>query len=209
MTKSCDPAALRPAVRRDGPDYWPTPRCLGDALVRCVLPELPGPIWECAAGDGRLAAAMRAAGRRVITSDLLPAAAGILQHDFLHDPPPAAAHGVVAVTNPPYNALDRFIGRGLQLLDRGDITALVVLLRHDALTASGRAAAVNRASAHWTCCWRPVWLSGTKGGGRWSNVWVAWCAGRGGPPTAHYLRRADVVVGDLLTVTGGERHAEP
>jgi hypothetical protein len=145
----------------------------------------------------------------VVTSDLLPASAGILQHDFLHDPPPAAAHGVVAVTSPSYNALDLFIARGLQLLDRGDITALVLLLRCDGLTAGGRAAALNRASAQWTCCWRPVWLPGTKGGGRWSDVWMVWHAGRVGPAAAHCLRRTDVAVSDLFAATEGGSHAEP
>ena len=76
--KSHDPAALRPQPARDGADFWPTPLCLSDALVRYALPSLhslpPSPVWECAAGDGRLVAALRAAGRTVFASDLLPAA---------------------------------------------------------------------------------------------------------------------------------------
>jgi hypothetical protein len=51
----------------------------------------PGPVWECAAGDARLVAAMRAVGRTVIASDVLPAAAGIQRHNFLFEPSPAAA----------------------------------------------------------------------------------------------------------------------
>jgi hypothetical protein len=109
VTKSRDPTSIRPQPARAGPDYQPTRGCLSDALVRCVLPELPGPIWECAAGNGRLDTAMRAAGRTVIASDLFPAAADIQRHDFLHDPMPALACGSVIATNPPYNQCNAFI----------------------------------------------------------------------------------------------------
>ena len=68
IAPSIDPrrqdAALRPQPSRDGADYWPTPASLIGALIPHVLPTLPaGPVWECAAGDGRLAAAMRDARR--------------------------------------------------------------------------------------------------------------------------------------------------
>jgi hypothetical protein len=47
-----------------------------------VLPLLPpGPIWECAVGDGRLAQAIAAAGRQVFTTDLFPQD-GSESHDF-------------------------------------------------------------------------------------------------------------------------------
>src|SRR6185312_9047350 len=133
-----------------------------------------------------------AAGWPVIASDLLPRADGIVRHDFLRDPAPAEAHGAAIVTNPPFNALDRFMRRGLVLLDCGDASALVLLLRNDALTAGSRAWALNRASAQFACCWRPIWLPGTRGGGRWSNAWMMWRADRAGPPVTRYLRRADI-----------------
>jgi hypothetical protein len=38
---------------------------------------------------------------------------------------------------------------------------------------------------------------------------VVWDAGHAGPAAAHYLRRADVVVGDLFSVTRGGSHGEP
>lgn len=187
-----DRAAIRPQPARSGIDWWPTPRCLTAALLQCVLPDLPGLLWEPAAGDGRLVDAMRLAGRSVLASDVAPRAAGILTHDFLRDPPPAAAIGAVVVTNPPFNVLDHFIRRSLVLLDAGAVSAIVLLLRSDALTSASRAPALNRAVREWLCCWRPVWLPGTRGGGRWSNVWVAWQADRSGPPVTLHVRRADL-----------------
>jgi len=186
-----DRAAIRPQPARSGTDWWPTPPCLTAALLRCVLPHLSGPIWEPAAGDGCLADAMRQAGRTVLASDLEPRAPDILTHDFLHAPPPAVA-GSALVTNPPFNALDRFINRSLALLDAGFVSAVVLLLRSDALTSARRAAALNRAEREVLCCWRPVWMPGTRGGGRWSNGWITWRAGHTGPPTTLHLRRADL-----------------
>src|SRR5689334_16999212 len=79
-----DLPSLRPQPTRTGPDFWATPACLIAALVKFVLPALPdGPVWECAAGDGTLAAAIRAAGRPVVATDLYPRAEGIRRRDFL------------------------------------------------------------------------------------------------------------------------------
>ena len=139
-----DPASLRPQPARSGTDYWATPQCLTRALADEVLPSLPpAPVWECAAGDGRLANAMRAAGRVVVASDIEPRGPDIERRDFLHDPPLC---GQIALTNPPFSALDSFIARGLQWLDTGKLAGLVLLVRWDALTAACRAGAFHRAA---------------------------------------------------------------
>jgi hypothetical protein len=152
-----------------------------------VLPELPtAAIWECAAGDGRLARALGAAGYAVLASDIDPRAEGIERRDFLGEAPPSS--GLVVATNPPFCAIDRFLARGLHLLDDGLIAGLVLLVRCDTLTAVSRADAFNRAAGISTCCWRPVWIEGSKGNGRWSNAWVWWLPHHPGPPAAHWLK---------------------
>jgi hypothetical protein len=158
-------AALRPQPTRTGRDVWPTPACLIDALVAHVLPGLPaeGPIWEPAAGDGRLANALRRAGRMVVETD-------IADLDFLTEPPPCG-HLAAVCTNPPFNQLDGFIDRGLALLDGGVAESLVQLLRWDHLTAKGRATALNRAAAIDLCSWRPRWIPDSTTGPRWSFAW--------------------------------------
>jgi hypothetical protein len=176
-TGSDDPSALRPQPTRDGPDFWPTPHSLVEALVYHVLPLLPKTtIWECAAGDGRLVQAMMQAGREVFASDLYPQDDS-QPWDFLGDAAPPLA-GAVAVTNPPFNAGDDFIDRGLALLDAGAIVGLVLLLRHDHLQAAGRAEALNAATFEVHCNWRPVWIEGTDGQPRWAFTWVGWTGGR-------------------------------
>src|SRR5262245_19345955 len=127
-----DPSARRPTPKREDKDFWPTPAELRAALVRYVLPQVPaGPIWECAAGDGVLADALFQAGRDVIMSDIDPQRRGILRIDFLTDDPPPATRGSILITNPPFNIIDKFIERALQLLDEGYLKAVVLLFRAD------------------------------------------------------------------------------
>jgi hypothetical protein len=185
-----DPAMARGQPRRGGPDFWPTPAWLTTALLGFVLPELPvGPIWECAAGDGRLARAIAATGRSVITTDLYPQDDSA-PHDFLDDDLPVGTVGSMVVTNPPNRSWDAFLDRGLALLDRQLIKGLVLLARHDYLQADGRAEAFNRAVREVHCNWRPIWIPDTDGNPRHSFHWLAWHAGRRQPPL--YLTGADV-----------------
>ena len=63
-------------------------------------------------------------------------------------------------------------------------------MRIDHLTAEGRAAALNRATEIWTCCWR--WIKGSSGNGRWAFAWVVWRHPGGQPPVGRYLTLADL-----------------
>jgi hypothetical protein len=188
-----DPAAYRPHPARDGADFWPTSACVCRALTQHILPALPlVPVWECAAGDGRLARTIAMTGREVIATDLFPQSffARIARHDFLHDDPPKVALGACAITNPPRSRLTEFIARGLQLLDCGQIGGLVLLMRLDHLQAGGRVEALNRATWEVHCNWRPIWLTGISGNPRWSSQWIVWLDAPRRAPL--YLRQADL-----------------
>lgn len=178
-------AALRPQPKRLGADVWPTPPSLISALVRYVLPTLvDGCIWECASGDGRLADAMRKTGRQVVISDVR--SNGV---DFLLDDPPVSGPFASIITNPPFNQLDAFIKRGLQLLDRGTTHSLVLLARNDALMTSGRVNVLNRAAFILKCNWRARWIPNSIGQPRWAFSWVVWQADRSGPPVALHVQQ--------------------
>jgi hypothetical protein len=182
-----DPAALRAQPKRTGRDFWPTPRCLTRALIEHVLPGLPrAPIWECAAGDGRVAESMRAVGYSVFASDIEPRGEGIERRDFLRDEPPH--FGLIAVTNSPFGKhLTLFITRGLRLLDQGHIEGLVLLVRHDALMAQERVDAFNRAASVLHCNWRAVWIEGSRGNPRWTCSWLTWLPSHSGPTAVRWL----------------------
>ncbi len=176
-------AALRPQPARAGRDFRRTPPCLIGALIAYVLPHLPaGSVWEPAAGDGRLADAMRRAGRAVFASD-------IWSRDFLTDPPPGKFAAII--TNPPFNQLDVFIDRALEHLDGGMTQAVVLLMRWDHLTAERRTRALQRAAEIRLCTWRPIWIEGTTTSPRWSFCWVTWRRDFSGPPVHTRSRRDD------------------
>jgi hypothetical protein len=152
-----DPAMLRPQPERDGPDCWAMPDDLIAAFIAYVLPLLPeGPIWECAS----------------FVSDRYPQDE-TPPRDFLTVGPPA--RGVIAATNPPFNALNEFLARGDALLDARAIEGFVLLLRHDHLTAAERVGVLNRATFELHCNWRPTWIAGTEDNSpRHSFCWVGW-----------------------------------
>jgi hypothetical protein len=190
---NADPNARRPTPHRCDLDFWPTPVCLRTALVQFVLQHLPtGPIWEPAAGDGALVDALLAAGREVIASDIAPQRPRIAALDFLTGKPPPETEGAILITTSPFGIIgDRFLHRALQLLDAGHLTAVVLLQRADHGGTDGRAEIFNQASHEFTCNWRPRWITGSQGNGRWFFSWLVWLAGSG-PPTHQRIRRSDL-----------------
>jgi hypothetical protein len=191
-----DPASLRTRkARPEDNEFWPTPPCLRAALVARVLEGLPedAVIWECGAGNGALGDAIAATGRRVIMTDIDPQRRDIRRHDVF-DPPPSDTVGTIAVTNLPWSEerLDPFLARLLFLLDSGHLRGVVLLLRIDHTGAARRADIMNRAVAKLTCCWRPRWIPGTKGNGRWWCVWVTWLASESGPPVDRSIDLAEL-----------------
>jgi hypothetical protein len=167
---------------------WSTTDCCAEALTRFVLPPLlPGRIWECAPSpnqDDFLGDAMRAAGREVVTT----------YTDFLTTAVPAGVR--LLATNPPFDAMSKFIERALFLLDAGALDAVVFLFRSDHTYAESddlpriRLAALNRSAAQFFCAWRPRWVRGSKGNGHFSAAWIVWLRpGVAGPHGPVWLRR--------------------
>lgn len=175
-------AALRPQPTRAGDDFWATPSCLIGALTVGVLPRLPvGPVWEPAAGDRRLAEAIRGTGRIVGATDLETC-------DFLCGNPPGSFSAIV--TNPPFNKLDEFLHQGLIYLDASVTQSVVFLLRWDHLTAKRRTEPLFRAAEIRLCPWRPRWIADTTISPRWSFCWVTWRRDYGGPPVLQWSNRS-------------------
>jgi hypothetical protein len=166
-------------------------------LIRYVLPLLPeGPVWENAAGDGVLADALIRTGREVILSDIDPQRRGTLKCDFLKDDPPPATRGSILITNPPFNIIDDFCERALQLIDTGHLKAVVLLYRADKANTQDRNEVFNRACHELTVTARTKWIPGSGGtekSPRWWFVWIVWLAGKEGPPVNRRINRAGLV----------------
>ena len=111
------------AVRGD--DFYQTPRCAVDALLRHEPLLQGGPlVWEPACGLGAISEPLIEAGCTVVSTDLVQRGYGLLGGvDFLTETAPMLGARII-VTNPPFKLADEFIRHGLQLCDH-----VIVLLR--------------------------------------------------------------------------------
>lgn len=112
-----------------GPDFFPTPAWATHALIENE--PFKGTTWECACGDGAMSRVLETAGGRVISSDLYDRGFGEVGHDFLTST--RTADNIV--TNPPYNAAEGFVHKGVRNAHR----KFALLLRLAFLEGANRA----------------------------------------------------------------------
>jgi hypothetical protein len=85
--------------------------------------------------------------------------------------------------------------RALQLLDSGHLKAVVLLYRADKANTQDRIEVFNRAACELTITARTKWVPGSGGSEkspRWWFTWIAWLAGKEGPPVNRRIKRADL-----------------
>lgn len=99
------------AVRKD--DLYETPEPAVHALMAAEY--LPRFIWECASGRGAIVRPLRAAGHRVLGSDLVDYGQADCFHgrDFLMERMPADTEAII--TNPPFKLADQFVRHAISL----------------------------------------------------------------------------------------------
>ena len=115
----------RAAGTRSKADLYTTPPDATLALLR-QEPDIPGPIWEPACGNGRLVEVLRQAGHKVAATDLNDWGFGTPGVDFLS---PTVSKGGVrsVVTNPPFDLSFEFVLRALAL-EGVDFVAMLLRL---------------------------------------------------------------------------------
>lgn len=95
-----------------GLDFYPTPACAIEALIRIERARIPRTIWEPACGDGAIARPLSAAGYEVIATDIVDRGYGVAGVDYLKT---AAPHGVDGIiTNPPYRMAQEFLAKAIK-----------------------------------------------------------------------------------------------
>jgi hypothetical protein len=116
-----------------GDDLYETPAVATQALLH--VEDLPHYIWEPAAGRGAIVDVLRAAGHRVLASDLIDYGdpTHFARRDFLLEPLPPGCEAIV--TNPPFKLAEEFIAHALDLCPR-----VVMLLRLAFLESERRCA---------------------------------------------------------------------
>lgn len=120
--------AISPDDKRSRGDFYPTPACATEALLRVT--RFDGPVWEPAVGKGHISDVLISHGYQVIESDLHADELGRGDKvDFLNTT--SLPDGIkTVITNPPYSLLDKFIFHAINL--NPDF-----LIMHTAVTALG------------------------------------------------------------------------
>lgn len=123
--------------RQPNEKYY-TPAWVVDALLSREM--FPGAVWEPAAGDGAMVAALNSKGYDCYASDIEPAAANVWSMDFLAAMSNFGTYRTI-ITNPPYGKGGRlavkFIERALEIT-RPTKGKVAMLLRVDFDSANGR-----------------------------------------------------------------------
>jgi hypothetical protein len=203
MSKRDDPALYESGFDRIAKDrYWTHP-WLVSALLELV--DIPGPIWEPAAGRGDMVRALQDFGHEVIASDL-----DLSEFDtgmcswfgpvsFLEASCPQAR---AIVTNPPYDQpkgiADKFVRHALDLLAIGDIDFVAMLMRAEFCRGKRRIDMFGECPFYHgeiVLTTRPLWdwwfRDQPEASPRHNFSWFIWCANQAGPPTQmfHYRKK--------------------
>jgi hypothetical protein len=160
--------------------------------VRALLDveSFTGPIWEPACGPGAIVHVLRAAGHKVVATDIAnygcPDAHGGV--DFLAQE--HAPEGVTAiVTNPPYRDADEFVRRALELVPRVAMLLRVLFLasqgRSDILE-SGQLARVHVFRNRLPMMHRHGW-DGPRSSPALDLAWYVWDRDHRGPAELHRI----------------------
>ena len=121
----------RRKIAGDGHDFYPTQ--LWAVLGLLDELHLPGPVWECACGDGEMAMALKLRGLDYFASDLVDRGYGTSGVDFMTSEPDAPFGTVF--TNPPFKDAEAFVRRARSF--RG--VAVCMFLPLSFLQGAGRA----------------------------------------------------------------------
>jgi hypothetical protein len=160
-------AGGNPAEARQERDFYPTPWEVPAALLE--VEQFEGPIWEPACGDDAMADVLRAAGHKVIATDIKPLGTGS-QVDFLKVPPRKVRN---IVTNPPFDLAVKFIEHAMLF----EPEKLCLVLKSTFWHAKTRLPLFERYRPAW--CYPLTWRVDFLGKGKptMECMWCVWHRG--------------------------------
>jgi len=179
----------RHALADRGNDLYETPAIAVERLL--TAEKIPEHIWEPACGPGAIARVLRAAGRRVIATDLVDYESPDQDQggwNFLLEQ--VAPEGVQAiVTNPPFKIAGAFAVHALELCPRVILLLRLAFLESKGRTdilESGHLARVHVFRKRLPMMHRAGW-KGPRTTSTMAFAWFCWDREHRGPTTLHRL----------------------
>lgn len=179
---------FKPTMKRfadlNGPDFFPTPAWATEALIDNE--SFSGDLWECACGNGAMSEVLETACARTFSSDLYDRGYGEAGMDFLQ----AKRSFDNIVTNPPYNAAEGFVRKGLELANR----KFALLLRLAFLEGANRQRTIFEEAPParvWVFSERITFYPAgaeVKGSGTTAYAWFVWDKDAPGKTELKWLR---------------------
>ena len=160
---------------RDADDWYVEPRWCVDALLD--REEVGGLVYDPACGGGNILDALRARGVTRVGTDLRDRGCGLPGIDFVRAPLPVPQVDCI-VSNPPFDLLEGFVERALQVAD----DKVCILARLAVLESQARYRRlwnVNPPTRVWVLSKRPSMPPGNRPdikatGGKVAYCWLVW-----------------------------------
>lgn len=152
-------------------DAYQTPPWATAGVLQRVA--LRGRVWEPACGDGAMVEGLRAAGYRVLPTDISNKTKAHFLYDFL-SAEPTLPDGVQTIfTNPPYERATEFVRRALELVE--PVGGMVVmLLRREWDCPPSRLDLYKMLTRKLTLTRRIRWIPGSTGSPREHHAFFVW-----------------------------------
>jgi hypothetical protein len=172
----------RHTFAKRGLDLYETPSVAVEALLRTE--QIPQRIWEPAAGKGAIVRVLRDHGHAVIASDIFDYGNLHFVRDFLTETAVPAGTQMI-LTNPPYQIVEPFVARALELCP-----LVIMLLRLAFLESERRChiledrglARVHVFRKRLPMMHRDLW-AGRKANSGMAFAWMLWDRSYTGPTT--------------------------
>lgn len=169
------------ADRKD--DLYETPPVATEALLRAE--RIPEHIWEPACGPGAIVDVLRAAGRKVLASDLVDYGnpTHFSRRDFLLEQK-VPDNCEMIITNPPFKLAEEFVAHALDLCPRVIMLLRLAFLESDRrrpILDCGRLARVHVFRKRLPMMHRHGWEGERNPNSGMAFAWFVWDAAHEGP----------------------------
>lgn len=160
-------------------DSYETPEWVTEALLPHIKDRIDGPIWEPAAGSGKMARVLERLTPVCVTDiasgqDFLETVGGDFDFDFI-------------ITNPPYEHAQAFIQHAIHLTMRNGLVAMLLRTDFDhAKTRQNLFGLSPRFAKKIVLTKRIKWFKDSKGSPSFNHAWFIWDWKHQGAPTLAY-----------------------